>query len=84
MINSLYFNYKIPTKLLIFKTNINTKKKVKALKSFFDSHTSITKWSIDLEDIDNVLKIEAAIGLNESNMIDQIKTQGFYCDVLSD
>ena len=45
--------------ILIFRTNIKTKKKVKAVKPLFNNHPVITAWSIDIEDIDNVLRIEA-------------------------
>ncbi len=84
MINFFHHNYKSPSKLLIFKTDIKTKKKVKRIKSFFDSHSSVIKWSVDIEDIDNVLKIEATTNLIEKDFINQIKALGFYCDALAD
>ncbi|PIA78046.1 hypothetical protein BFR04_07390 [Gaetbulibacter sp. 4G1] len=84
MINFFYHNYKSSSKLLIFKTNIKTKKKVKNIKPFFDNHSSVIKWSIDIEDIDNVLKIEATTNSSENDFINQIKALGFYCDVLAD
>ena len=84
MINFFYFNYTKRKKLLIFKTDIKTKKKVKSLKPYFDNHSEIIRWTIDLEDIDNVLKIEATKNLNETTVINQIKTYGFNCNVLED
>ncbi|MDC9723242.1 MAG: hypothetical protein PSN34_10815 [Urechidicola sp.] len=71
-------------KLLIFRTDIKTKKKVKALKTLFNNNTNILDWSIDLEDIDNVLWIKATEQLAESDVINLIKQKGFYCDVLID
>ncbi len=71
-------------KLLIFRTDIKTKKKVKAIKPLFNNHPGITDWSIDTEDIDNVLRIEAAENLNEHDVISLINTRGFYCDALTD
>lgn len=82
MINFFYSNYSVSRKVLILKTNIKTKKHVKTLKSFFDNHSNIVKWNIDLEDVDNVLKIEATPNINEQVIIEQIKTFGFQCDVL--
>ncbi|WP_262509407.1 hypothetical protein [Urechidicola croceus] len=41
-------------------------------------------WTIDQEDIDNVLRIKATDNLNENVVIELIKTKGFYCDVLPD
>lgn len=71
-------------KLLIFRTDIKTKKKVKALKTLFNNNTNILDWSIDLEDIDNVLWIKATEQLAESDVINLIKPTGFYCDALVD
>ncbi|MDC9723238.1 MAG: hypothetical protein PSN34_10795 [Urechidicola sp.] len=71
-------------KLLIFRTDIKTKKKVKAVKTLFNSHANIIDWSVDLEDIDNVLWIKATEQLAESDVINLIKPTGFYCDALVD
>ncbi|TBN04905.1 hypothetical protein EYD45_06485 [Hyunsoonleella flava] len=82
MTNFFYFNYELKTQLFILRTDIGTQQKVKQVKSFFDSNTDIIKWSIDTEDIDNVLKIKATKNLSEADIINQLKTQGFFCDVL--
>ena len=71
-------------KLLILRTNIKTKKKVKVVKPLFNNNPIISKWSIDLEDIDNVLKIEAQDDLKETDLIHLVKTAGFYCEPLAD
>lgn len=71
-------------KLLIFKTDIESQEKIEAVKPLFKNHTSIVDWSIDLEDIDNVLWIKATEPLAESDVINLIKVKGFYCDVLAD
>ncbi|MDO5981111.1 hypothetical protein [Flavivirga spongiicola] len=84
MLSFFYYNYKSRTKLFIFKTDIETKNKVKTIKSFLDSHPYIIKWSIDVEHTDNVLKIEARNNLSKNDIISQIKTQGFYCSLLTD
>jgi len=71
-------------KILIFRTDIKTKKKFKAIKPFFNKHPNISNWSIDIEDIDNVLRIEATENLIESDVINLTKTHGFYCETLKD
>jgi len=71
-------------KILIFRTDIKTKKKFKAVKPLFNKHPSISNWSIDIEDIDNVLRIEATENLIESDVISLTKNQGFYCETLKD
>ncbi len=84
MINFFYNNYKSRTQLFILRTDIKTKKKVKAIKPFLNNHSDIIKWTIDIEDIDNVLKIEATHNLNEHSIIKEIKLHGFFCDALED
>lgn len=71
-------------KVLIFKTDIHTKKKVNAIKSLFDNHTTITNWYIDLEDKDRVLKIETACDLQETDIIELVREKGYFCEVLPD
>ncbi|EZH73512.1 hypothetical protein ATO12_16375 [Aquimarina atlantica] len=70
--------------LLIFRTDIKSKKKVKSLKPVLNNHSDIIDWSIDLEDIDNVLRIEATTNLSEGDVIDLVEIQGFYIKTLSD
>ncbi len=49
-----------------------------------DSHPFITRWTIDTEDIDKVLKVETKGNLSENNMINLLKSSGFDCEVLPD
>jgi hypothetical protein len=72
------------TKILVFKTDIKTKKKLQVVKPVFNRHPGIAYWSVDREDIDNVLRIEAVENVNEKEIIHLIKTCGFYCEVLTD
>lgn len=71
-------------KIFIFRTDIKTKKKVNALKKILNNYPTISSWSIDTEDIDNVLRIEGLGNLREKDIISLIRTYGFYCDVLTD
>ena len=71
-------------KLLIFKTNIGSRKKLNALKSVFNNHATILRWTVDMEDIDNVLRIEAVEPLEERHVIDLINARGLRCEVLGD
>tara|TARA_R110000796_G_scaffold35017_3_gene90177 strand:- start:165686 stop:165901 length:216 start_codon:yes stop_codon:yes gene_type:complete len=70
-------------KLLLFRTDIKTKKKVNSLKPLFNTNV-ITNWSVDTEDIDNVLRIEAKENLNESDVIELIEASGHLCEPLPD
>ncbi|GGH01054.1 hypothetical protein GCM10011416_19660 [Polaribacter pacificus] len=71
-------------KLLILRTDIKTKKKVKKIKPIFNNHPIIYNWSIDIEDIDNVLRIEADDHLNEEELKKVVMENGFYCEDLPD
>ena len=70
--------------LLIFKTDIKSKKKIETIHSLFKKLSSITNWNIDTQDIDNVLRIETTGQLKEQELISLIQTQGFYCESLPD
>ena len=70
--------------LLIFRTDIKTKEKAKSLSPIFNTHPLINDWSVDTEDIDNVLRIEVSKNVNEKDIILLIKTYGFYCEALPD
>ncbi len=70
--------------LLLFRTDIKSKKKVKSLKPMFNNHIDILDWSVDLEDIDNVLRIEATVNLTEDDIVKLVKDNGFYIKTLTD
>ncbi|WP_303317467.1 hypothetical protein Q4Q34_00675 [Flavivirga abyssicola] len=69
--------------LLIFETDIESKEKVESLHPLLNKHSGILKWSIDFEDIDNVLRIEATANISETDIINMIKTRGFYIETLA-
>jgi len=71
-------------KLLIFKTNIGSQRKLNALKPVFNNHTTIKRWTVDMEDIDKVLRIEAVEPLDEHHVINLIHARGLHCEVLTD
>ena len=70
--------------IFIFKTNINSKKKIKAITSILDNHTHIKDWSVDTEDIDNVLRVVANSTLTENDVFAMIRICGFECEELPD
>ena len=71
-------------KLVILRTDIKTKKKVKKIKPLLKNNPIISNWSVDIEDIDNVLRIETQNEANENEIITMIHGQGFYCESLPD
>ena len=79
MISPFYKKHKINIRIHIFKTNIETNTDVNFIKILLNSDPKINQWSIDLEDIDRVLRIEANKSLNKQDIIDKIKSKGFIC-----
>lgn len=66
------------TNILVFKTNIKTKKKVKTIKPIFNNIPSINKWSVDTDDIDNVLRIETYKKVTVKDIVLLLNLIGFY------
>lgn len=79
MISPFYYKHKGNIRIHVFKTNIETEEDVNHIKKSLDSNHKISQWSVDLEDIDRVLRIEASKNLSENDIIDMIKSKGFYC-----
>ena len=69
-------------KLIILRTNIKNKKKVKRIKPILNKHPQIISWSVDTEDIDKVLRIESTNQLFENEVIELIEKNGFQCEDL--
>lgn len=57
--------------IMVFKTNIRTDGDVQYVGGMLDAQTCITGWSIDIDDVDCVLRImsgeAAAPGCNKAN-----------------
>ena len=69
--------------VLVFKTDIKTKKREKEVMPIFNNKETITKWTIDKEDIDNVLRIVSPGNLTEEDIINLMKSHGFNCEILT-
>ncbi|WP_155179113.1 hypothetical protein [Fulvivirga lutimaris] len=50
---------------------------------FLNSHPCISEWSVDTEDLDNVLRV-VSTKLLEKDVIQLIQSKGFVCEVLPD
>ena len=67
----------------VFKTDINSASLIESVKPLLNSYQYITDWSIDMEDIDNVLRV-VSVELLENEIIQIIKSKGFICEALTD
>ena len=70
--------------ILIYKTNLSSNKKVRSIKSALNNHPDILSWTVDREDIDNVLRIEASESVQEIEFRKLMKRYGIFCEVLPD
>tara|TARA_B100000809_G_C15137330_1_gene531259 strand:+ start:4452 stop:4670 length:219 start_codon:yes stop_codon:yes gene_type:complete len=68
--------------ILIFKTDISNQEKINQLKLIFINQFEIFKWSVDIEDIDNILRIESSNKIDEIFIVDLLTIYRFYCEVL--
>lgn len=69
--------------ILIFATNIKTERDKAIISTVLNDTPEIEQWSIDLEDIDSVLRI-VSLTLNAEKIIQLIKEQDFKCSELSE
>ncbi len=69
--------------ILIFRTNIRDKKDLARVAPFLRSERRIRYWTVDLGDIDKVLRIESE-QLTIGQVSRLVQQQGFDCEELTD
>ena len=73
----------VATAVLVFKTNIATHAQVEKVSSILSSGKNISHWNVDMEDIDNVLRIECA-HLSPATVIKLLRKAALECEELPD
>ena len=68
--------------VLVFRTNLEAKDII-ILSSIFNKISSIQKWNTDLEDFDNILRIESFEDIADI-IINTLSHQGFQIEELED
>lgn len=65
----------------VFKTSVTNTKEIETLKPHLDIYLEFAKWNFDLEDCDNILRIDS---INEiaQQTIKILKDNGFDCQEL--
>lgn len=66
------------THILVFKTTIQTPADKQCVGAMLDAHPDIQTWSIDLQDVDCVLRLVSAT-LTPTTIIHLINQHGFVC-----
>ncbi|CAN5316023.1 hypothetical protein BH10BAC4_BH10BAC4_18610 [soil metagenome] len=69
--------------ILVFKTNILTHGDVEKIAPILSDQFRILKWTVDLNDIDKVLRIESQL-LGPREIIEMILQAGYQCEELPD
>jgi hypothetical protein len=67
--------------VLVFKTNLTNPNRVHDVETSLDVHPNIFRWNVDLQDCDNVLRIEAN-DLSAKEIESILSNAGYYCEEL--
>ena len=67
--------------VLVFKTDVTSKKKVSKVSTLLTSFPAIQQWNVDLDDCDKVLRV-VATGLQPASVERLLHTAGFNCKEL--
>jgi hypothetical protein len=68
-------------KVLVFKSNISTYVDVLQIQHPLDQHPGITRWNIDLDDCDHVIRIVTP-NLTAADIQELINSNGYQCSEL--
>ncbi|HVK46884.1 MAG TPA: hypothetical protein VM488_03555 [Pseudobacter sp.] len=80
--NSQSFNT-IFMEVLVFKTSVRNRTNVQSVSAALDSLSGVLKWNFDLQDADNILRVEAR-ELSPRNVELVLQYAGFACEELPD
>jgi hypothetical protein len=69
--------------VLVFRTNIRHNDDIRQLAPTLDGCLGILRWSVDLTDVDKVLRIESQDD-DHSKVIGLMNTAGYFCEELLD
>ncbi len=69
-------------KLLIFKTNIENESSIRKVNALLAYNPNVVDWTVDLEDRDKVLRIEAEDQVVEAEVMAMVNSWGLNCQTL--
>ena len=76
-------NFTEPDLVMVFKTNLTDEKDVRQISILLNAINIIIKWTVDLSDIDRVLRIEAS-EIQPLKIIELVAAAGYGCEELTD
>lgn len=65
--------------IAIFKTSVINSEQVESIKPYLDQLQAISAWNFDLEDCDNILRIDSTTNVS-AGVISILETHGFVCE----
>jgi hypothetical protein len=68
--------------ILVFKTNIHRPTDIERVGNIFRNNNDILKWTVDTEDVDKVLRIEATDNITAGNLVAVLGNAGYNCSML--
>lgn len=67
--------------VLVFKTNLTNILHIHIVEPYLAAHPQIQRWNVDLQDCDNILRIETE-QLQGSDIEKIVSQAGYYCEEL--
>ncbi|MCB0490411.1 MAG: hypothetical protein R2820_07055 [Cyclobacteriaceae bacterium] len=74
---------KLSINIFVFRTNLNSVADIEAISHLMDKSASVLNWSVDIEDIDKVLRIES-LREHANEIIEMVRLAGYQCEELPD
>ena len=68
--------------IIVFRTTIKTESNIKSIAHYLNNHNAISRWNVDLEDRESILRIEAKKNIQVERIIDTIQILGYDCEEL--
>ena len=78
-----YIAKEILSEVLVFKTNIQSDEELERVRDVLTLEKRITRWSIDRNDVDKVLRVESEL-LHPLTVMQLLHAAGFLCEELPD
>ncbi|MGV3765731.1 MAG: hypothetical protein ACO1NW_06365 [Chitinophagaceae bacterium] len=70
--------------ILVFKTDIHNDTEVEAISPILETLPMVSRWNVDLQDVDKILRIESKETACARNIESVLQKAGFYCEELPD
>ena len=65
--------------IAIFKTNLTNVNRINDVESYLETHPSIIKWNVDLNDEDNILRI-VSHNVDGKEIENLLLQAGYFCE----